>query len=94
MRNLFSVLGLSYAPPPKGDARRASYTAVPVDRRHGSSLYRSTSRRRSSYGVNRRRSLDPAAVLGRTVFDGRLADPRTRNTCEYLPTYLPFFSFI
>lgn len=75
MKNLFDMIGLSYRAPAKGDSRRASYTAVPVDRAGGG-------RRRRSYGNNRRQSLDPAAVLGRHVFDGRLADPRTRNTCE------------
>lgn len=82
MKNLFDMIGLSYRAPVKGDSRRASYTAVPVDRAGG----RGGGPRRRSYGNNRRQSLDPAAVLGRHLFDGRLADPRTRNACESAPT--------
>jgi len=73
MKNLFGALGLSYASA-KGDGRRASYSAVSADRGGA---------RRHSYGNNRRRSLDPAAVLGRQIFAGRLVDPRTRTACEY-----------
>lgn len=87
MKNLFDMIGLSYRAPVKGDSRRASYTAVPVDRVGG----RGGGPRRRSYGNNRRQSLDPAAVLGRHVFDGRLADPRTRNPCESVrPTFVLF----
>ncbi|CAI6353466.1 unnamed protein product [Macrosiphum euphorbiae] len=85
MKNLFSMMGWSYASS-KGDGRRSSYndgrrtsySAVPADHRR-----RSSGARRQSYGANRRKSLDPAAVLGRHLFDGRLADPRTRLTCKY-----------
>lgn len=77
----FNVFGLSYSTAPKvSDDRRASYTAVPLDR--GTSV-----NRRHSYGMNRRKSLDPASVLGRNLFDGRLADPRTRSNCKYIYNY-------
>lgn len=86
MKNVFGMFGLSYASPAKGDGRRASYTAVPVDRRGGGGSGDAAAAlggpRRRSRGNNRRQSLDPAAVIGRTLFDGRLADPRTRTTCE------------
>lgn len=85
MKNLFSIMGLSFASskgdsrrPSYNDSRRASYSAVPADHRR-----RSSAARRQSYGANRRKSLDPAAVLGRSLFDGRLTDPRTRLTCKY-----------
>ncbi|XP_015379121.1 PREDICTED: scavenger receptor class B member 1-like isoform X1 [Diuraphis noxia] len=83
MKNFFGMMGLSYAStkgdarrPSYSDSRRASYSAVPADNRR-----RSSAARRQSYGANRRKSLDPASVLGRHLFDGRLTDPRTRFTC-------------
>lgn len=76
MRNLMNVFDWSYGPKTaQNDSRRASYAAVHADR--GPPPVR-----RNSHNANRRKSLDPATAFGRRLFDGRLVDPRTRNTCK------------
>lgn len=95
MRNVFGVFGMSsssYASPPaKGDPRRASYAAVPTAVTDRGRRTSGGASRRHSYGANRRKSLDPAAVLGRHVFDGRLVDPRTRRTCKCENIIIDFY---